>query len=144
MAQTAREIRTATAWRRSGRRGGASRPARSRSSAGGLPSAAELQIERGAGEPPRLPEAVHEVTRVRLGDRLGAIGHDGEPGRRDADLRRVQEPYRLSHGLRRLLPVYQGLEYPVDLRRGHSLGALVRDLQDQLEELGHPLAGLGG
>src|SRR2546430_5268413 len=25
-----------------------------------------------------------------------------------------------------------------------SLGALVRDLQDQLEELGHPLAGLGG
>src|SRR2546421_9712811 len=30
-------------------------------------------IERRAGEPPRLPEAVHEVTGVRLGDRLGAI-----------------------------------------------------------------------
>src|SRR2546422_7833675 len=52
------------------------------------------QIERGAGEPPRLPEAVHEVTRVRLGDRLGAIGHDGEPGRRGADLRRPGSPSR--------------------------------------------------
>src|SRR5436853_1208930 len=60
-----------------------------------------------------------------------------------AELRRVQEQYRHTRGMEQQLPVYHGLEYPVDLRRGHPLGALVRDLQDQLEELGHPLAGLG-
>src|SRR5882724_2053349 len=120
------------------------RPARSRSSAGGLPPAAELEVQRGAGEPPRLPEAVHEVARVRLRDRLGAIGHDGEPRWRRTDLRRVEQPYRLPHGLRRLLPVHEGSEYPVDLRRGHALTALVRDLKDEFEELRHPLAGLRG
>src|SRR6266704_2357142 len=133
---------SSSAWRPSGTTGARSEPARSRSPARRLPPAAELDVYGRARELPRLAKPVQVVTCIRLGNLVGPVGHDGEAGRRSADLGGVQEVQRLADGLRRLLPLHQALEHPVHLRGRDPLLALGGDLEDELEQPRDPLARL--
>src|SRR3989449_6047047 len=92
---------SSSAWRPSGTTGARPEPARSRSPARRLPPAAELDVYGRARELPRLAKPVQEVTCVRLGNLVGPVGHDGEAGRRSADLGGGQEGQRLADGPRR-------------------------------------------
>src|SRR3989442_1179591 len=120
-------------WER--RRAGTRRRARG-SSSPSPPPAAELEVERRAGERPRFAEAVDQVPGIRLGNRLGPVGHDGEARRRGADLRGVEQAHRLADRLRRLLALQQRLEHAVDLGRWYPLLPLFGDPEYEIEEIG--------
>src|SRR2546422_8074310 len=107
-----------------------------------LPPAAELDVYGRARELPRLAKPVQEVTCVRLGNLVGPVGHDGEAGRRSADLGGVQEVQRLADGLRRLLPLHPALQHPGHPpRRGPPL-ALGGGPPGEVEQPPDPLAPL--
>src|SRR2546422_9196580 len=107
---------------------------------GRLALAPELDRDGRASELPGHTKPVQQVTRVRLRDRVGPVRDDREARRRRADLRSVEQPHSLAHGLGRLLPLDQRLEHPVHLGRGHALLPLLGDGEDELEQARDALA----